>query len=140
MGQILTSSAVVCYINGLPFGRVANIDIDISHHRKLIKTVDVLRAAEIVQQGYDINGSVTIFKLHSDGGVEAAGMAGVQADLNREKYFTILLVDRVTDTTIWQAPNCSVTSQRWSYTRGLIIGNIGFQSLTISNETDPSPA
>jgi hypothetical protein len=120
------------------FGRTADIKWTSSTPQREVHVVDWLPAWELVKQGVSLHGLLTIYRLHKDGGIEAAGMQATWADLVREKYFSIMVLDRYTDTVIFQANRCSVHSQDWRAARGYVMGTIGFQALDWNNETSAS--
>lgn len=140
MSDLLVSSHIFIYINGVPFGRVASFNFEKATPRKAINVIDTPDNVEMIQTAYNVSGNMTIYKLHADGGIEAAGMVACQEDLTRERYFSILIIDRVTDTVIFESRQCSVEKQSWSLGRGLIMGQISFSSLSGSGDADPSTA
>jgi len=129
---------VVCYINGQLFGRVADVGWSESTPRKEMHVVDYLPPWELIQISVSIHGTMTIYRLHKDGGLEAAGMKATWPDLSREKYFSILHLDRVTDTVVFQADKCSTVSQSWHVGRGYVMGTVSFTALGWNNETPQS--
>jgi hypothetical protein len=62
-------------------------------------------------------------------------MAAPNGYNEQEKYFSIRVVDRTNEVTIFQADRCSVVSQNWSIQRGYVMGTVQFRALTWSNET-----
>lgn len=126
------------YINGKAFGRTADFNWDEATPRKEVHVVDYLPPAELIQQGVSIRCNTTIYRMHMDGGIEGAGMKAVWADLPREKYFSCLVLDRLTDTVLFRADRCSVEHQSWRIGRGLVMGTVAFICLAWSNETEPS--
>jgi hypothetical protein len=82
---------------------------------------------------------MSIYRTVGDGGAEGGGMTAPAEELPREKYFSVLLVDRgASDAVIFQADDCSLTSQAWSVpSRGIVTGSLEFEALTWSNEVKP---
>lgn len=138
--RLVVGAHVVCYVNNRMFGRVADIEWDSATPRKESRCVDTLKPAELMPEAVSVNGQMTIYRLHNDGGIEAAGMVATWADLPREKYFSLLILDRVTDTVIFRADECSVEHQSWKAQKGYVMGRIRFKGLDWSNETAPSTA
>lgn len=136
--RLLVGAQVVVYINAQLFGRVADMGWNETTPRREVHVVDYLPPWELIPTGITIHGTMTIYRMHRDGGLEAAGMKATWADLTKEKYFSIMVLDRVTDTVIFQANKCSVNSQSWHVGRGYVMGNVAFTALDWSNETPQS--
>jgi hypothetical protein len=123
------------YINNQPFGRIADFGADETTSRKEVKVVDYLPPFELIQTGASARFNASIYRLHMDGGIEGAGLKSVWPDLPREKYFSFLVLDRLTDTVLFRADKCSVEHQSWRVGRGFVMGTISFVVLDFSNET-----
>jgi hypothetical protein len=135
---LLTGAQVLCYINSRAFGRVADLGWTSDTPLEELRVVDVLEPVELIPQGVSVRGQLSIYRLRQDGGLQAAGMVATWADLTRQKYFSILVVDRVTDTVIFRADKCMVGSESWRFGKGYVMGQVSFQGLGWSNETEPS--
>jgi hypothetical protein len=78
----------------------------------------------------DVSGTMTIFRLKKENGIEGVGMIAQWANLTMEKSFDLALSDRSTDSIIFHLENCSVESQRWSVTtKGYVLGTVAFSGL-----------
>lgn len=133
--RLVTGAQVLVYINNTLFGRCAGVELSADTPVKETRGLDTLKPLELVSQGVSAGGVIHAYRLHKDGGLEAAGMIATWSDLTRQKYFNITVVDRVTDTVIWQANRCMVTGQRWNIARGHILVSANFMSLDWNNET-----
>lgn len=128
---------VVCYINGSVLG-VNSIHFTSDTPRRAVYCLDMQFPGELVLQSTRIVGTLGLYRQASDGGIEGLGMIATTPDLMSEKYFAILLVDRVTDTVIFSAEQCSVLSQEWSIgIKDVMRGTIQFQAISWSNEVRP---
>jgi hypothetical protein len=128
---------VVCYINGSVLG-VNSFKFTSDTPRRPVYCLDMQFPGELVLQSTRIVGTLGVYRQASDGGIEGVGMIATTPDLMSEKYFTILLVDRVTDTVLFSAELCSVLSQDWQVsTKDLMHGTIQFQAILWSNEVRP---
>jgi hypothetical protein len=128
--MLLTGAQVVCYVNAAMFGRVSSINISIDSPRRKIHVIDTLQPVELAPMSVDVSGTMTVFKLKQDGGIEAVGLISKWSNLTFEKGFDLALVDRSTDTIIYHIENCSIESQRWGInTKGYVLGNIAFSGL-----------
>ena len=131
---LLVGAHVVCYVNAAPFGRVSGISLSMDTPKKTQHTIDTLLPVELEPLCVEVYGSMTIFKLKRDGGVEGVGLISKWTNLTFEKYFDLALRDRSTDSIIFHLEDCSVTSQRWTIAnKGYVIGNVGFSGLMWKN-------
>lgn len=134
--RLLVGSCVVCYINGTLFAKVSNIQLRMTSAKRHLHTIDTLQPAELVPLSTEVGGTLTVFRLRNDGGVEGAGLAAEFKNLVMGKNFSLALVDRGSDTIIFNLPQCSVESQNWDInTKRYLIGQIGFSALSWNNET-----
>jgi hypothetical protein len=138
INQLLVGAHLKVYVNGGPFGRTADFSWEESTPRRETAVVDYLPPWELEQGSVSVRASMTIYRMHMDGGIENAGLKAVWADLPREKYFSLLLIDRVTDTVVFRADRCSVEHQSWRATRGYVMGSVSIKALDWSNETQAS--
>lgn len=139
LSRILSAPEISVYINNHLLGECAGISTEIDSPRQELHTVDILQPAELTQMATRVSGSLQVYRIRRGGGAEAQGMIATFQDLTREKYFSILVLDRMTDTVVFRADNCSVTRQVWNVElRKLVMGTINFQSITWSNEVAPS--
>ncbi len=78
-------------------------------------------------------------RVRYDGGLEGKGIAASQKDILSEKYIGIVVVDRVTDSVVFQCDRVAVTSQKWSVkSKGILEGSFSFEAIDIKNETEIS--
>jgi hypothetical protein len=141
MSSLITVGAgVVCYINGIICGKIISFNYSAESPRRFIQTVDTLVPYEAVAGPTQVSGQIKMYRVRGDGGAEGLGLVGpqVMADgssgILNERYFTIAIVDRISDTTLFQSNYCSVISQNWGIERGHVIGTISFRALRFNNE------
>lgn len=141
MSSLITVGAgVVCYINAKPCGKVISFNYTADSPRRFIQTVDTLIPYEAVPGPTQVMGQLRMYRIRSDGGAEGLGLIGPQvlengeSGIANEKYFTIAIIDRISDTTLFQSNYCSVINQNWGIERGHVIGTIGFRALMFNNE------
>lgn len=135
---LLTGAHVLVYVNNQLFGRVASIDLDQTTPLKEIQTVDYLGSIEIANMNVTGGGSMVIYKTKRDGGIEASGFVARWQDLSRQKYFSLLLIDRSSDTVIYRADKNMVASQKWHYGQELVLGVVTFRSILAENSSQPN--
>lgn len=129
-----TAASVVCYINGKPYGLVTTFQWSSQTARKAIYGLDSTTPYELAPTVSKVTGSLGLIRQVGDSGIEGAGIAAPVPLLPREKYFTIALIDRTTDTIIFRADYCSVTNQTWTASaRALVSGSISFEALDWAN-------
>lgn len=136
--RTITGAHVICYVNGARFGRVTSVIWKSATPRKAIYGLDSVDPHELAPTTTRISFTVNLLRTIGDGGAEGAGMAANYEDLPREKYFTMQLVDRSTDTVLFQAQYCSVTMQSWSIPiKDKVTGVLEAEAITWSNEVKP---
>jgi hypothetical protein len=137
--RVIPSAAVVVYVNGKQFGRVQAFNFRSLTPRKALYGIDSTDPYELAPTIGKITASMSVFRTVGDGGAEGGGMAATMEDLSKEKYFSVMLVDRgAQDSIIFQADYCSLSSQAWSIvSRGIITGSLEFEALTWSNDVKP---
>lgn len=126
----VVSAHIVVFINGLVYGQVVDLRWETSTPQISRSGVDSLTAFELSPGPVMVRGNMSILKLHSDGGLEGRGIVAPFSHISREKYFSILVVNRVTGQKLHQADKCKVTSQSWSYgARGKPQGTFTFEGI-----------
>ena len=82
-----------------------------------------------------MTGKIGLFRTVGDGGIEGSGFTANYEQLSREKYFSLALIERTSDTVIFRADYCSVISQDWDASeRSILRGSLEFEALDWSNE------
>jgi hypothetical protein len=135
-GYTVTAARVLCYINGRLIGKVTTFRWNIETAKDEIRGVDSAFPFELAPGATRISGTLNLIKLVGDGGAEGLGMTAPEGHAITEQYFTLALVERLSDTTVFEAPFCSVTSQSWdAQSKGRVEGSISFRALTWNNES-----
>lgn len=135
MGSLLLGAQIVCYVNGdqyaIVFGATWNIDTP----RKAIFAVDSATAYELAPTTATITGTLRIYRLVRDGGLEGYGITQFPKDLLNEAYVSISLVDSKSDSIVFTANKCAIQHQSWDVqSRGIVTGSLTFQATEWSNE------
>lgn len=134
-GFSVPTAACCCYINGKLVGRVTSFRWSSDTPRKDIYGLDSVVPYEIAPTTVSCSGSVGLIRTHADGSIEALGMTAHSSQMERERYFTLTLVDRATDTLLFRADYCAVIGQQWEVPeRGLVRGTVNFRALQWNNE------
>jgi hypothetical protein len=133
--RTITGAGVVCKINGVALARVSDLSFSVATSRKPAQGIDSFLPQELIQTAVKITGQLKLYRTLGDGGAEGAGILAQLPDLSREKYFSIQLVERSSDTVVFEAWYCSCTNQSWDApARGTITGTLGFEALDYKNE------
>lgn len=136
--KIITAAHVYVYINGKLFGNCAGFRWDPKSPSKPLAGLDTLETVELMPTSSNCDGTMTVYKLRGDGGAEGIGIAAPSAELPRSKYFNFTLVDRLSQTIIFQADYCRVNGQSWNMEpKRFIMGTIQWSALSWSNEVRP---
>jgi hypothetical protein len=134
--SVLTAAAVTCNINGQNYGRVTSFSWSASTPHRAIRGIDSLEAQELAPASVTVTGTMSLYRIVGDGGLEGTGVAANIVDIPREKYFTIQLIDRGSDLVIFEAQQCLVQSQSWNVpSRGTVTGSVTFEALNWNNES-----
>ena len=137
--RVISGASVFVYINGRPFGRIREFSFRSMTPRRAIYGIDSMSPYELAPSQTKITGSMSIYRTVGDGGAEGAGITASIEDLSRERYFSIMLIDRGTDMVLFQADSCSLNGQSWSVpSRGIITGSLEFEALTWNNDVKPT--
>ena len=131
--RTVVGASVLCYIDGGVFGRAIDFSFQTATPRRAIYGIDSLEPVELAPTQTKVSGTLRVIRTIGDGG--SGDMTGDSNNFEREKYFSIALVDRNTDTVFFQAKSCSITSQNWSIpSKGHVSGTITFDALGWVNE------
>lgn len=140
MSQIstrLVAARLICYINSEKFAKVTEFSWTVETTHREIEGIDSDLPYELAPTRTRVKGQLGLIRLENDGGIQGVGMAPPENLLSRQKYFTIALVDRKTDTVVFRSDYCSVDMEQWSVNaRGELRGSVSFKGLTWSNEVE----
>jgi hypothetical protein len=133
--RLLASARILVSINGRLYGRCGGISWSAATPKKAARGVDTPYVQEYMPTTFEVSGTMTIYRMVGDGGLEGAGIQALQTDLSREKYITIQLIERETDSTILQINQATVQGQSWNaIAKGLLMGQFNFSGIIFTNE------
>lgn len=138
MAQALTISGaqVVLLVNAVPYGRVTNIDWDISTPIEELRGVDSPQPYELANSSTSVGGTLYVLRTLGDGGAEGAGMTAPLIDVGKTRYVSLVLLERRTKRVLFQSQRVAISSQSWSVPeRGITKGTVSFVSIDALNET-----
>lgn len=132
---IVTGARVFLYINGKKVGKVTSFMWKSTTDYKEINGLDSAEPYELASEITRVVGQVGLLRLAGDGGIEGLGITAQFEDLTRQKYVTIALVDRVTQTLLFRADQCVIVDQQWSVqVKNRLEGMMSFKGITWNNE------
>lgn len=135
--QTLTGASLKLYINEKLFGLASSFTFQTTGNRRPIHGIDQPNAFELAPAANDVNGSITCMRIRLDGGLEGRGIAANDINIAAEKYISIMLVDRISDTVIFRVNQAAIDNQSWSIdARGIMKGSFSFQGITSINDSD----
>jgi hypothetical protein len=133
--KTIVTAGVLLYVNNRPYGQVTSFRFNSDTIRNAIYGIDSIDPFELAPSVTKIAGSIGLVRTLYDGGAEGAGLTTSFEKLPKEKYFSLTLVEKSSDTVIFRADYCSVTRQNWDFeSKGIAKGNVEFEALTWSNE------
>lgn len=131
--RVIPSAELVVYVNGAPFGIATTFSWQSNTQKRAIRGIDCAEAIELAPMMVSVTGQMSVVRLHS-GGLETMEITASFENQSREKYISILVIDRATQAIIFRADSCSITSQQWSASaRGMVMGQVSFEALEWSS-------
>lgn len=132
---VISGARVLCYINGRLFGRVTSFAWTSLTPRKRIHTIDIPIPVELAATITEVTWQMGVLRTVSDGGMQGAGIVANQVDISKEKYFTIMLIERESDTTLFQADFCQSDQETWNVvSKSVMAGTVSGSGIIWSNE------
>mgnify|MGYP000934397012 FL=1 len=136
----ITAPRLLIYINSRLWGVVTSFTMRSATPRRKVKTIDVMHAQELMPTTYDVSFTMGIIRVGGDGGIQGAGLIARQQHLAREKYFSILVRDRLLDLPFFASEMNSVEDESWSVNaKGLLEGTVMCTGVVWTNETNQLP-
>lgn len=128
---------VKIYINGQLFSAVTALRFAAATGRHAIIGIDQSTPFELAPGSQKISGSIEVLRIHNSGGLEGAGITAPSSQLLLEKYFSLTVVDRFSNSILLQVDEAAVIDQNWSMVaRGLVSGSFTFEGIGWVNEAD----
>lgn len=140
MGQprIIVGANVICYLNGKPLGFVAMFRYNASTPSRKIGGIDSIEVLELGPTTSMCSWNMTVYRIKGGGGIQGIGMGPVSAEIPRGKYFTFVLIDRITDTILWQGAGCRVEDESGAFeSKAMSMISVAGSCLTWNNEVRP---
>lgn len=133
--KTIVGASVILYVNNKPYGQVVGFRFSSQTPRDAILAIDSLDPFELAPTSTKCSGSIELIRTAGDGGAEGGGFTTDYERLSREKYFSVMLMERITNTVIFRADFCSVVSQQWDFrAKQMAHGSLEFEALDWNNE------
>lgn len=134
--KTIVGSDVKLYVNNRLLGIVPSFSYSISTGVEPIRGIDDPMPQELAETIVTISGTMQVYRLRNDGGVEGRGLMALPAKVELEKYITMALVDIFTDKVIFQTNRARISSQQWQVaSKQVISGTLSFLAIGYVNET-----
>jgi hypothetical protein len=124
------------YINNRIFGIATGFEFTTGAGRRPIFGLDNVGALELAPANNSVTGKVDCIRIRLDGGLEGRGIAARDEDVMLEKYISIILIDRLTDSVVFRCDQAAVQQQTWRVdAKQVMRGNFTFLGIDWTNET-----
>lgn len=121
---------LLVYFNGELLGIAETFDYAVDYGRKEIRVIDTLLPIEEAPTQVAVGGSFSVWRTDNTAGLEGLGVVARDFALSRERYFSIRVVNRQTDTIVFKCDMASVKNQSWSVqAQGLMKGTFSFSGI-----------
>lgn len=140
MARTLTiaGAQINVYLNGSRLNQVTSFSLHSSEHRREVYAVDQNEPYELIPTQSRVQGTLHLYRILNDGGAQGLGMSGGIDNMVNERYFTLLVTDRNSDSVIFQASECALNDESWDMSaRGVVTGVVDFTAITWNNEAIP---
>ena len=132
---IITGARCFVYINNKRFGRCTAFSWVSLTPTRDVETVDTPIPAELAPTRQRVQVSMSLLRTVADGGLEGRGMVPRGEQLPEGQYCSVALVERLTDTVLFQADFCTVEQQAWNVVaHGRMEGQASLKAITWNNE------
>lgn len=133
--KTLRGADIKVYINGRLFKPVVSFAFSLSSGHHAISGIDNMAPFELAPGPTRIKGNMDLLRARMDGGLEGQGVAATHNNILLEKYFTLALIDRVSDSVILYVEDCVIVDQNWNIqSRNIITGQASFEGIGWANE------
>lgn len=133
--KTLSGADISVYVNGRLFPPVSEITWQANTGRHAIQGIDKAEPQELVPGNTTITGTMEIIRTKRSGGIEGAGLMASVTKILQEKYFSLLLIDRSTDSVLLYIEDASVDGYTGrAGARGIVTLSVQFEGIGWENE------
>ena len=131
----IKGASVILHVNGKPYAEVSSFDFSSATPAREIRGIDNIEVLELAVTTGSCSGAIGVYRLIGSGGAEGIGISTAYDELPALKYVMFQLIERLSDTVIFQATQARLENQGWSVAaRGLMTGHLTFKALNWNNE------
>jgi len=139
----LHGASVALSLNGQRVGYVTSFSWNVDYGKRGIYGIDSPLPQELAPGVQRVSGTVGVVRIGGSGGAEGGGLVAPQqgvapgevSAVMGEKYIHILLTDRQSGKTVFEAERATVTAQSWSVAaKGAMTGSLSFEAFFYMNE------
>jgi hypothetical protein len=137
MGTLVVRGAtVVLYVNSKVYAEVNSFEFTSNTPAKEIRGIDSTEVLELAATTGSCSGTIGVHRLSGTGGLEGIGVAVRYEDLPAQKYVSLQLVDRSSDTVLFEATKCRIETQGFGVAaKGIMSGKLTFKAISWTNES-----
>lgn len=133
--RTVTGAHLVCYVNGQPYSKVSSFAWESRTSSKPIYGIDSPDPYELGPTQTHLSGTLNVYRTLMDKGAQGAGIVPSFEEFVNGKYFALTIIDRSTDTLIFQSDSCMLQSESWSAaSRSVMSGSLSFEAITWTNQ------
>lgn len=138
--KLVVAAKVLVYINGKLYGRCTAFAWTSTSPRKKIRTIDIQHPVELAATTTDVTWTMGVLRVIGDGGLQGSGVVASQADLSREKYFSLTLVERSSGFVLFSCDLNNVEAESWTLAaKDRMLGQVSGAGILWVNETSNLP-
>ena len=135
LGAILSGADIKVYINGSFLGWTQGVTYRSSTPVRAVHVVDQSTPAELIPTTLAVVFSMQVFRGRGQGSAEGLGLVPFGDEIVMQKYNSIELLDRETDTLVGHFVDCLVIEQNWNLMfKKMWMGNLTLQGRQYGNE------
>lgn len=135
IAKTLRGPDIKVFINGRIYAPVTSFRFNTATGRRPIMGIDQGTPFELAPGPQHVTGTIEVLRIRNSGGLEGAGIAAPESLILQEKYFTLTVIDRVTDSVILQIDEAALVDQNWSaVAKGVVAGSFSFEGMSWGNE------
>lgn len=135
--KLITGPRVLVWVNSKLYGVVKSFSYESDTPRKGIQTIDMSNDVELGTTRVKVRWNMTVYRVGGDGGLQGAGLVARSHEISKEKYFSILVVDRLYDLPIFSAEMCQTDRESGGINaKGIMEIQLSGTGILWSNETN----
>ena len=137
MSSLIVTPNIVLYINGMPYAHVSEITPTITSPQKILRGVDYLPGIETAPMPVEYNVSAVLYRKKQSGGLEGEGFIPRWNKATRGKYFSAIIMDRITSEILFETQKNQIISQSWRFSPKMILmGQVNWIGLGYTNDSE----